>query len=245
MSRLEERLAEAMHAGADQVEPSPDLFARIELSLEDARGRRRWRARVAGWIGAATAAVAALLAAVTNYREGELIMDWWVLELLTTALLVGLAFTLGPFIKRFGKSYAADVFRANPRTGKSFIVLTDFAYYLIFLAYILFTISFEAGGDWEQTVNANQLKDEVARVGGIVLIIGILHGLNLVALPVMGRLLSLNRTLDDAVANGSGPAPAGGGRRHRGRGVDLPPGGQWVLRIEPVTEASEVEERGP
>ena len=59
-------------------------------------------------------------------------MDWWILELFANALLVGVALWLGPLIKRFGKSYAADVFRANPRTGKSFIVLTDIAYYLIF-----------------------------------------------------------------------------------------------------------------
>ena len=71
-------------------------------------------------------------------------MDWWVLELLTRfAAIVFLALWLGPFIKRFGKSYAADVFRANPRTGKSFIVLTDIAYYLIFFAYIMFTMQFE------------------------------------------------------------------------------------------------------
>ena len=67
-------------------------------------------------------------------------MDWWVLELMWFAGMVFLALWLGPFIRRFGKSYAADVFRANPRTGKSFIVLMDVAYYLIFFAFILFTV---------------------------------------------------------------------------------------------------------
>ena len=126
-------------------------------------------------------------------------MDWWILELLTTAFLVGLALWLGPFIKRFGKSYAADVFRANPRTGKSFIVLTDFAYYLLFTSYILFTITFELPSDWDTVVNGAQVQHEVARVAGIVLIIGLLHGLNLLALPVIGRLLTLNRALDERV----------------------------------------------
>ena len=123
-------------------------------------------------------------------------MDWWILELITNAVLVGLALWLGPFIKRFGRSYAADVFRANPGTGKSFIVLTDFAYYLIFLAYILFTVSFEPRG-WSDTVGAEQLQHETSRIAGIVLIIGVLHGFNLIALPVMGRLLTLNRRLDE------------------------------------------------
>ena len=124
-------------------------------------------------------------------------MDWWVLELLWFAFMVSLAVWLGPFIKRFGKSYAADVFRANPRTGKSFIVLTDVAYYLIFLAFILFTVSFEPRGGWDDVVTPSQLQHETARLGGILLMIGLLHGLNLLALPVIGRLLTLNRRLDE------------------------------------------------
>ena len=127
-------------------------------------------------------------------------MDWWILELLTTAFLVGLALWLGPFIKRFGKGYAADVFRANPGTGKSFIVLTDFAYYLIFLSFILFTVTFKLPTDWGAVVNGAQLKHEVSRVAGIVLIIGLLHGLNLIMLPVIGRLLTLNRRLDEGTS---------------------------------------------
>jgi hypothetical protein len=126
-------------------------------------------------------------------------MDWWVLELITSGALVGLALYLGPLIKRFGKAYAADVFRANPRTGKSFIVLTDIAYYLIFTSYILFTTTFELPGNWANVVNGAQLKSEVSRVAGITLIIGLLHGVNLLALPVIGRLLTLNRQLDERV----------------------------------------------
>jgi hypothetical protein len=34
------------------------------------------------------------------------------------------------------------------------------------------------------------------KVGGILLIIGALHGLNIVLMPVIGRLFSLNRRLD-------------------------------------------------
>ena len=132
-------------------------------------------------------------------------MPWWVLELATTAVLVAIALWLGPFIKRFGKSYAADVFRANPGTGKSFIVLTDFAYYLIFLSFILFTVTFSLPSNWDAVVNGEQLKSEVSRVAGIVLIIGLLHGLNLIMLPVIGRLLTLNRQLDDELGPPSSP----------------------------------------
>lgn len=237
MTRLEDQLRASMHAGLDAVEPSPDLFARLEGAVADAHSRRRFRLRIAGGVGTALAVIAATVLLTTDRQEGRLVMDWWVLELITTAVLIAIALLLGPFIKRFGKSYAADVFRANPGTGKSFIVLTDFAYYLIFTAYVLFTVSFEAGGDWTPTVNAAQLKDEVARVGGIVLIIGVLHGINLLALPVMGRLLTLNRRLDeDTGPNGGGPLHR---RRARatgdgGAGLSAAPGGAWVLRIEPA-----------
>ena len=206
-SAVEFRLRTALFEGAAAVEESPDLFARVQLSIEDDRRLRRQRRRRAGVLGCLLAAVTAVVVAVTDRREGELLMDWWVLELLTTLALAGIALWLGPLIKRFGRSYAADVFRANPRTGKSFIVLTDFAYYLIFFSYILFTLSFEAKGSWGQTVSAPQLQHETARVAGILLIIGVLHSVNLLAMPVMGRLLTLNRRLDEATPPAT-PPPA-------------------------------------
>jgi hypothetical protein len=113
-----------------------------------------------------------------------------------TAGLIALTLWLGPFIKRFGRSYAADVFRSNPGTGKSFIVLTDFAYYLIFGAYILLTTRVERPSDWTETVGAPQVQTEVARTAGLMLLIGLLHGVNLLILPIIGRLLTLNRRLD-------------------------------------------------
>ncbi|MDQ4133602.1 MAG: hypothetical protein M3179_10460 [Actinomycetota bacterium] len=198
MSVLEDRLHDALVGGAAALDESPDLFARVQLSIDDDRRLRRQRRRGVAVVACLCGAVGALVAAVTDYQQGEVLMDWWTLELLTTLVLVGIALWLGPLIKRFGKSYAADVFRANPRTGKSFIVLTDIAYYLIFFSYILFTISFEPKQNWGQTVNGAQLQHEVARIGGILLILGLLHGLNLIAMPVMARLLTLNRHLDES-----------------------------------------------
>lgn len=126
-------------------------------------------------------------------------MDWWILELITVAILVVLLGVLGPLIKRFGRSYAADVFRVNPRTGKSYLVLMDFAYYLIFGAYILFTTKWEPDTGWEETVNADQLQGSAVRVGGMLLLMGLLHGLNVLTLPLIGRVFTLNRRLDDDV----------------------------------------------
>jgi len=127
-------------------------------------------------------------------------MEWWILELITVGVMVAVVGVLGPLIKRFGKAYAADVFRANPRTGKSYLVLMDFAYYMIFGAYILFVIKWEPDQGWEQTVNAEQLQGSVVRVGGMLLLMGLLHGLNVLTLPMIGRIFTLNRQLDDDIA---------------------------------------------
>jgi type III secretory pathway component EscS len=198
MTSLEERLRVALHEGADAVHESPDLFQRVELSIADDRRLRVQHVALVGIAACIVAALVSIIVAVTDRQQGELLMDWWILEIITTAVLVAIACWLGPLIKRFGRSYAADVFRANPRTGKSFILLTDVAYYLIFFSYILFTIRFDPPDTWDETVNAAQLQHETARIAGILLIIGVLHGVNLLALPVMGRLLTLNRQLDES-----------------------------------------------
>lgn len=194
MSQLEDRLRETLAKDTSGV-PSPDLFARVRDSIHDDRARRRARNR-ALLIGAGVLALlAAAVLTLTPYENGRPAMPWWFLELFTTGVLIAMALWLGPFIKRFGRAYAADVFHDNPMTGKSYIVLTDIVYYLIFASYILFTVNFERAIDWDPTVDADQLKIETARIAGILLIIGVLHGINIVLMPVLGRLFSLNRKL--------------------------------------------------
>ncbi len=197
MTAVEQRLRDALFDEAHGLDESEDLFSRVTLSIGDDRQMRRQRRARFAVIGCLIGAVLAVVFATTERTKGELVMDWWVLELLWFAGMVFLALWLGPFIRRFGKSYAADVFRANPRTGKSFIVLMDVAYYLIFFAFILFTVRFEPDSGWGQTVNATQLQAVTVRLGGILLIVGLLHGLNVLMLPIIGRILTLNRRLDE------------------------------------------------
>jgi hypothetical protein len=194
-TRLERLLHDALADAGTSVAPSPDLFDRVRVSVDADRARRRARRR-AGLIGGGIVAPFTALVTFIAYRQGEPHMDWWILEIIMLAVLGSIALLLGPFIKRFGRSYAADVFRSNPSTGKSFIVLTDVAYYLIFSAYILFTIRIERPTGWAATVGAEQFQHSVIRVGGILLIIGALHSVNLLILPIIGRLLTLNRRLD-------------------------------------------------
>ncbi|HEY5978011.1 MAG TPA: hypothetical protein VIT41_00110 [Microlunatus sp.] len=198
MTNIEDRLSEAFGSTAEPS--SPDLFDRVVGSIADDRIRRR-RRLVVGVGLVVVLTVLTLLVTLIARRNGDLMLPWWTLELATNAVLIALAFWLGPFIKRFGRAYAADVFHDNPMTGKSYIVLTDIVYYLIFAAYVLFTVNFEPADSWGLYVTAAQVKDECMRLGGILLIIGVLHGANLVLLPVLGRLFSMNRRF--------GPRPPG------------------------------------
>ncbi len=81
--------------------------------------------------------------------------------------------------------YAADVFPDNPLTGKSYIVLTDIVYYLIFGSYILFTVRFEAAAGWGDGLSPGQRQYETTRIAGILLVLGALHGLNILLMPVL------------------------------------------------------------
>lgn len=234
MSSLERRLREAFDdaAAAPGAAPNPDLFARVARSVEADRERRRTHLRWAGTGAGAVLALAALGVALSDYDNGRFRMPWWVLELITTIALFAVAAVLGPFIKRFGRGYAADVFRANPRTGKSYLVLTDVAYYLIFLAYIMFTSRFEPAGNWTHDVGAEQVHHEVVRVGGILLLLGILHSVNIVLLPIIGHQLSINRRLDEPDPPSAAPSPAARPSA-AGPSTSTPAGTGWVLRIEP------------
>ncbi len=225
---IEQQLIEAFAAARREVYEHPDLFARVNRSLVDAAERRRWRWQLAATLCGVAIVLGSFALAMADIDNGRITMDWWVIELITDIVLVAIAIGLGPFIKRFGRAYAADVFRANPRTGKSYLVLTDVAYYLIFTSFMLFTVTFVAPDNWIDSTG-EQLKHEVSRVGGILLIMGVLHSLNVVALPVIGRLLSLNKRLDDDEHRGRSrtptPAPSPGGVPPLGPGT-------WILRVE-------------
>jgi hypothetical protein len=196
MTQLEDRIARALTQAP--TSPSPDLFERVVDSIDADRRRRHTALLVTGAAVAVVAATTvAVLALTPRSTNGALAMPWWILEVGTTLVLVAIAVWLGPFIKRFGRAYAADVFHDNPLTGKSYIVLTDIVYYLIFAAFILMTANFAPvwGNQFSGLVTAEQVQQSVLRIGAILLIIGLLHGVNIVLMPVLGRLFSLNRKL--------------------------------------------------
>lgn len=226
LTAIERRVIDAFHDARSTVRENPDLFARVTLSIDAARARRRFRLRLAMGLAAFCGGCLGLAFALSDYDNGRITMDWWIIELITDIVLVALGITLGPFIKRFGRSYAADVFRANPRTGKSYLVLTDVAYYLIFASFVLFTTSYTPASNWLESTG-EQLQHSTARVAGMLLIMGILHAGNVVFLPVIGGLLSdgARQRPDSRSAISSATVPP------------LGPG-TWVLRIEAGPNAS-------
>ena len=43
----------------------------------------------------------------------------------------------------------------------------------------------------------DQVTSELGRIAGILVVIGVLHGANIVLMPVLGRLFSLNRRISE------------------------------------------------
>ena len=132
---VEQRLIDALRS-ADQVEPSPDLWSRVVHSIEEDRAHRR---RVVTSAAAATAVIATLLVvallALTDGPYGRYVR-LPVLQVIQFVVLVMLVVVLGPAIRRFGRGYATDLWRATPETAAAIVRLLDVAYVLVFAGYV-------------------------------------------------------------------------------------------------------------
>ena len=69
MTVVENRVRDALLAGVSAAEESPDLFARIQLSIDDDRRRRQQRRRAAGIAACVLGAIAAVAFATTELRK--------------------------------------------------------------------------------------------------------------------------------------------------------------------------------
>jgi hypothetical protein len=194
---VEQRLVAALH-NADRVEPSDDLFARVLHSIEEDRAHR---SRIRRSVAIAVAAAAALVTVgvlnivdVVNTRGntiGRRQVRWEVMELLETLVLVLIVGVLGPAIRRFGRGYCEDLWPATPLAATRLLQLLDVAYALVFAGYIAMTVEFESG-----VVLAGfpeQLHDASVRVGGLVLVMGVLHAVTLVLLPLVALVSNSTR----------------------------------------------------
>lgn len=185
---LEQRLIDTLHR-ADEFEPSPDLFARVERSLdEDLRHRRRVRWVSAALTGGLVAAAVFLGEVISIGPGGRLTAPQWALELLLTLAQIAVVLTLGPTLRRFGQPFITDVFRFGPETGKRFVVLLDIAFYLFLFGTVLVRPNLEG---WDETVLLGRDAWEwTARFGFFILVMGVAHVFTVASLPLIGLFFS-------------------------------------------------------
>jgi hypothetical protein len=187
---VEQHLRQTLHR-ADAYVPSPDLFARVQRSIEEDRAHRRRVRLMLTMLMAGGAVVAVYLVLLGDLDAGRPTWPWWALELLVTVVLGACVIVLGPLIRRFGRIYAAAVFVAHPPTAGRFLALLDVAYYLVFASYVLLTTTIAPDTAWLGTQGlAEQLGHLSDRVGGMLLLMGLLHSLTIVLLPVLGLVFS-------------------------------------------------------
>ena len=198
---LEQMIEDTLRA-ADDYDPSSDLFSKVQRSINEDQAHRR---RVRAWliaVGASLLAIAAYLLVTVDVADGRITMPFTALEVLVTAVMIALVVVIGPSIRRFGETYERVVFAGSPETGRHVLRLLDIAYYLIFGAFTLMTLVYEP------PVDAPQLQDwlsfEAQRLGGLLMMMGVLHVALLISLPVAGIVFNANqwraRVLDGMAA---------------------------------------------
>jgi len=185
---LEQRLIDTLHR-ADEFEPSPDLFARVERSLEeDLRHRRRLKLVVATLTVGVVAAAVFLRGVMSVDPIGRLVAPGWALHLLLVTAEVVVVLTLGPTLRRFGRPFIADVFRFGPETGERFMALLDIAFYLFLFGAVLVRPDLQA---WDHTVILGEDAWEwTARFAVFILVMGIAHVFTVGILPLIGLFFS-------------------------------------------------------
>lgn len=189
---VEQRLVEAFDA-ADRVEPSDDLWERVLHSIDEDRRHRR---RVVGTIASVTAATLVLIAVgALSIEDGAFgrVVHRPTMIVLELVALVALLLALGPAIRRFGRGYAADLWPAGASLPDAMLRLLDLAYYLVGAGYILLSTELELSDEWLDDRLGGQLANAAARIGGLLLTLGILHAATFVALPLVALVDAATR----------------------------------------------------
>ena len=148
-------------------------------------------------LAAAAAAVVAVGAlSVVDGQYGRFI-NRPTMEALEIVILIALLGAMGPAIRRFGRNFAADLWPRGAATPGAMLRLLDVAYYLVGAGYIFVTTEFDFSDGLLDNRLADQLADAGARIGGSLLLLGVLHASLLFLLPLVA--LVHNSTRRDAV----------------------------------------------
>lgn len=185
---IEERLTDALHE-ADRFEPSPDLFARVGRSItEDLAHRRRMVRNYLSILVGLLLITGYFALVVSSGTTGETTIAAWEIRLFQLAVLGVLVIVLGPNIRRFARSYVADIFHLSPETGDRFLAVLDVAYYLVFAGLILVDADF---GPLETEVALGAaLNESAVAFGFLLLVMGLLHAMNIMAMPFLGLVFN-------------------------------------------------------
>lgn len=189
-----QRLIETLQA-ANAYHPSPDLWDRVVHSIEEDRLHRRrvWTTLTALALTSFAAGVAAGLAVTSREisgSRGEYRIDWQTMELLELVVLTILVATLAPTIRRFGRGYVADILHTSTDTAPRLLQLLDVAYYLVFSGYVLSTVRLTAPPAYSLWQIGQQVQEASVRIGGLLLLMGVLHAAALIALPLIGLVFN-------------------------------------------------------
>lgn len=204
----EEQLT-AVFSAADQYQPSPDLFEKITRSIEEDAAHRKRVRRIVILGLVALGFVAVYLFLAVERVDGGFEMPFWSIEVLVTGAMAASVLLLGPAIRRFGTAFESDIFRSSPETGSSFLALMDVAFYLIFGAYTFMTIQYSPPiNDPAAQRLVEWVGWEFQRFAGLLLLMGLLHAVTMVALPVVGLVFSANmrRARRDRLGEAAPPA---------------------------------------
>lgn len=190
---VDERVLRALRA-MDSVEPGPDLFRRVVHSIEEDRRHRRRVVRTVVTVSVVVAALVGLGALSLDESTWGTHVVPWRFALLQLVGLTSLAVALGPAIRRFGRGYADDLWPHADVAARQLIRLLDVAYGLVVAGYILVTTEIPRDGlPWPDDVLAQQLSTAAVRAGGLLLLLGVLHGVTLVVLPVLALVSNSTR----------------------------------------------------
>lgn len=214
---VEERLVESLGAFG-RFDPSPDLFARVELGVAEDRLRRRRIVAVSlGVAGFVAVLVAGIASVVETSSVGVLMVPRWSMAFAETMLLVAMVVVFGPAIRRFGSLFVAEVFGGFGDTGERFLRLLDVAYYLVFTGFILMSTSLQRFSAPSSLTTL--LERSTDRVGAMLLLMGLMHATTLSVLPLIGLIHASTVR-----------------RQLRGAMTDPPPASSAAIRAERITQ---------
>jgi len=186
---VEERLGRVL-ATVDSFQPAPDLWDRVAASMAQDASRRRRRRRVA-WGVVAVAIVVGATALRAGMPAGD--FDWRVLEVVETLLLIAIVIGIRPLLDDAGSDFLRAVFRGSDAAAANLAQLLDVAWNLVFIGMVVTTVTWERSTPVGASAAA-QLDQVLERLGGLLLAMGLLHGVTFLAMPVVGVAWMAART---------------------------------------------------